>query len=119
MAERGVQTGYKKGLWAEWRAAAYLRLRGYKLRARRYKTPLGEIDLVVERAGTLVFVEVKLRATLDVAAEAIDARNQRRVRAAAELYLQAYPQYTQHDMRFDALILTPGRAIAHLEAAWM
>ena len=119
MADRRVLTGYKKGLWAELRAAAYLRLRGYKLRARRYKTPLGEIDLVVERAQTLVFVEVKLRSTLDGAAEAIDARNQKRVRAAAELYLQAHPQYTGHDMRFDALILTPGRDIAHIEAAWM
>lgn len=119
MTKRAGQTGYRKGIWAEWRAAAYLRLRGYKLRARRYKTPLGEIDLVVERARTLVFVEVKLRATLDGAAEAIDGRNQRRVRAAAELYLQEHPQYNDHDMRFDALILTPGRAIAHLEAAWM
>ena len=119
MAGRRLTSGYQKGIWAEWRAAAYLRLRGYKLRARRYKTPLGEIDLVVERGQTLVFVEVKLRGSLDGAAEAIDLRNQRRVRAAAELYLQAHPQYNHHDMRFDALILTPGRAIAHLEAAWM
>lgn len=119
MTERATPTGYKKGLWAELRAAAYLRLRGYKLRARRYKTPLGEIDLVVERGQTLVFVEIKLRTTLDDAAEAIHLRNQKRVRAAAELYLQQYPQYNNHDMRFDALILTPGRDIAHLEAAWM
>lgn len=119
MTDRAIVTGHKKGLWAELRAAAYLRLRGYKLRARRYKTPLGEIDLVVERAQTLVFVEVKLRRTLDGAAEAINLRNQKRVRAAAELYLQAYPQYNNHDMRFDALILTPGRDIAHIEAAWM
>lgn len=119
MADRPIPTGYKKGLWAELRAAAYLRLRGYKLRARRYKTPLGEIDLVVERGQTLVFVEVKLRTTLEGAADAIHIRNQKRVRAAAELYLQQYPQYNNHDMRFDALILTPGRDIAHLEAAWM
>lgn len=118
MARRPPDTGYQKGLWAEWRAAAYFRLRGYRILVRRYKSKLGEIDLIVEKSGLLVFVEVKLRRTLDDAAEAIHFRNQSRVRAAAELYLQANPQYTGHDMRFDALIMTPGRQLSHLEAAW-
>ncbi len=112
-------TGYKKGLLAEWRAAAYLRLRGYKILAKRYKTKGGEIDLVALRGNVLVFAEVKQRADYATGAEAIHARNQARVRHAAELYLQAYPQYADCDMRFDALIITPGRLVTHLEAAWM
>lgn len=112
------KTGHQKGLWAELRAAAYFRLRGWRILARRYKTAQGEIDLVVERGTMLAFVEVKLRPTLVEGAEAIHFRNQQRVRAAAELYLQANPQYNNHDMRFDALVITPGRQLSHLEAAW-
>lgn len=112
-------SGYKKGLLAEWRAAAYLRLRGYKILARRYKTKSGEIDIVASRGQWLIFAEVKQRVDYATGVQAIHTRNQLRVRHAAELYLQAHPQYTGHDMRFDALILTPGRDIAHLEAAWM
>lgn len=112
-------TGHRKGLLAEWRAAAYLRLRGYKILAKRYKTRGGEIDLVALRGTMLVFAEVKQRADFATGAEAIHARNQSRVRQAAELYLQAHPQYADCDMRFDALIITPGRLVTHIEAAWM
>jgi putative endonuclease len=112
-------TGHKKGMLAEWRAAAYLRLRGYRILVRRYKTRAGEIDIVALRGNLLVFAEVKRRRDMATGAEAIHARNQLRVRQAAELYLQAHPQYNDCDMRFDALIVTPARLVTHIEAAWM
>jgi putative endonuclease len=111
-------TGHQKGLWAELRAAVYLRLKGYKILDMRFKTPVGEIDIVARRGNMLVFVEVKLRATESEGAEAIHARNQSRVTRAAELYLQKHPSYNDMDMRFDALIITKGRAFTHIENAW-
>ena len=67
------QVAFRLGLSAESRAAAYLIAKGYRILARRWRSPAGEIDIVARRRGTLVFVEVKARARLDDAAEAGDA----------------------------------------------
>lgn len=112
------KTGYQKGLQAENLAALYMRLKGYRILAKRYKTPVGEIDLVARRGKTVVFVEVKARAKDTDAAEAIHIHNQTRVRRAAELYLQKYPRYTTHDIRFDAVLLSKGRWPRHIVAAF-
>lgn len=111
-------TGYKKGLMAEFKAKIYFRMLGYSILTERFKTPMGEIDIVVKRGNTIAFVEVKMRRTVDEAAEAIHNKNQSRVRNAAELYLQKYPEYTDCEMRFDALVLAPGAWPRHIENAW-
>ena len=113
-----AETGYRRGLFAEKCAAWYLRLKGYDIIAARYRTSVGEIDLVARRARHLVFVEVKHRAALEVAAEAVHRRNQARVRRAAELYLQKHPRYTGFDMRFDAVVMAPGRWPRHIVNAF-
>lgn len=77
------QAALQFGLSAESRATACLLLKGYRILARRFKTPVGEIDIVARRRGTLVFVEVKARKSLDDAAEALTARQQARIIDAA------------------------------------
>jgi putative endonuclease len=111
-------TQYQRGLWAEALAGFYFLLKGYSILKFRFKTHVGEIDLVTKKGKTLVFVEVKLRQTGDIAAESIHAKNQSRVRRAAELYLQKHPQYTGMGIRFDALVLAPGAWPRHIENAW-
>ena len=111
-------TGYQKGIIAENFAKGFFTLKGYTVLAERFKTKLGEIDLVLRKNNTLVFVEVKMRQTIENAAESIDTRNQQRVYAAAELYLQKHPQYTGYDVRFDALVLAPYALPRHIENAW-
>src|SRR5580658_2879428 len=83
---------FKLGLSAESRAAMLLIAKGYRIAARRWKTPFGEIDIVAGRGKTLVFVEVKARASADEAIEAVTERTQRRIVAAAELWLAHHPQ---------------------------
>ena len=61
---------FRTGLSAEARAAAFLTVKGYRILAKRFRTPYGEIDLVARRRNVVVFVEVKARATLDDAAYA-------------------------------------------------
>lgn len=112
------KTGYQKGLWAELRAATYLRLKGYRILEMRYKTRFGEVDIICQKGQTVVFVEVKLRKTQEDAAYAINAKNQQRVRQAAELYLQSHPAYNGYDLRFDALVMGRGMPFAHLENAF-
>jgi putative endonuclease len=111
-------TGHKKGLRAETLAGLYMRLRGYRILAERFKTPVGEIDLVARKGRRLVFVEVKFRETAVAAAEAVHAKNRARVSRAAELYLQKHPEYTGWELRFDVLVLTPWSWPQHIPNAW-
>jgi putative endonuclease len=71
------------GLSAESRAAIFLVAKGYRIVARRWKTPVGEIDIVARRRRALVFVEVKARERADDAAEAVTERSKRRIRGRA------------------------------------
>jgi putative endonuclease len=87
-------------------AAWFLRLKGYRILASRFKTPAGEIDLVARRFGTLVFVEVKARKSGSVA-DAWLAVNDRRITAAADYYLARHPRYVDTDMRYDVIFLAP------------
>jgi len=115
-AQRRV--AFRFGLSAESRAAALLIAKGYRILARRFRTPLGEIDIVARRRGVLVFVEVKARESFDSAAEAIGNRQRSRIIAAAELWLAGHPDDAMHDMRFDVVLVVPGRLPRHLPAAF-
>jgi putative endonuclease len=105
-------------LSAESRAAAYLVAKGYRILARRYRSPVGEADIVARRKGVLIFVEVKARNTLDGAAESLLPRQQRRIAAAASAWLAANPDVANGDIRFDAVLVAPGRIPRHIPAAF-
>jgi len=109
---------FRLGLSAESRAAMLLIAKGYRIVARRFKTPFGEIDIVARRRRALVFVEVKARARADEAAEAVTERGKRRIVAAAELWLAHNPADAQRDIRFDVILVTPGRIPRHVANAF-
>ena len=109
---------FRTGLSAEARAAAYLMAKGYRILAKRFRTPHGEIDLVARRRHLLVFVEVKARATLDEAAYAVTPRQQRRIIDAAQGWLVAHPEHAEFDMRFDVMLIAPRHLPRHLLAAF-
>ncbi len=99
--------------WAAW----WLRLHGWRVVARRVKTPRGEIDLIARRGRTVAFVEVKWRAGAADLALAIDEYRLRRVAAAVEAVAHRYsgPRDT---LRIDVLLLAPGRWPRHIVNAW-
>ena len=99
-------------------AAWWLRLKGYRIVARRYRTAAGEIDLIVRRGRILVFVEVKARADFRIAADAVSPRQQHRIARAAGLFLVARPDLAQLDQRFDALLIVRRTWPRHLPDAW-
>jgi putative endonuclease len=109
---------FKLGLSAEGRAALLLNAKGYRELARRWKSPLGEVDLVMRRGRTIVFVEVKARARLEDAAFAVLPRQQKRIAGAAEAWLAAHPEHAGYDIRFDAVLIAPRRLPHHIEAAF-
>ncbi len=115
-AER--QAAFRVGISAESRAAALLVAKGFRILARRWRSPAGEIDIVARRKHLLVFVEVKARADFDAAAESISPRQQQRIAAAAEAWLAAFGQGSLRDFRFDVILVVPGKMPRHIPAAF-
>ncbi len=112
------QRAFRYGLAAETLAAFRLRLKGYRILARRLKTPGGEADIVARRGGTLVFVEVKARDTLEAAADAIRPVQRRRIAAAARQWLSHHPADMALTIRFDAVQVAPSRWPRHIVNAF-
>ena len=112
------QDAYKLGHKGEGLAALYLRLKSYRILAKRYKTHVGEADLVARRGRSLVFAEVKARKTFEAGLESITAKQKKRVIKAAEYYLMENPKVADLDIRFDAILVCPGFKIKHLQDAW-
>jgi putative endonuclease len=109
---------FRTGLSAESRAAAFLMAKGYRILAKRFRTPQGEIDIVARRRNLIVFVEVKARASLDEAAYAVTPRQQQRIIAAAQGWLMEHPEHADFELRFDAMLIAPRRLPRHLLAAF-
>jgi putative endonuclease len=109
---------FRTGLSAESRAAAFLIAKGYRILAKRFRTPYGEIDLVARRRNLIAFVEVKARANLDDAAWAVTPRQQQRIVNAAQAWLMAHPEHAEFEMRFDAMLVAPKSLPRHLLAAF-
>jgi putative endonuclease len=109
---------FQRGLSAESRAAMLLIAKAYRILARRWKTPFGEIDIIARRRRTLVFVEVKARDNIDEAAEAVTARTQQRIVRAAELWLAHHPEFADAEMRFDVMLVAPGKMPRHIVNAF-
>jgi putative endonuclease len=109
---------FRTGISAESRAAVFLIAKGFRILARRWKSPVGEIDIVARRRSLLVFVEVKARHDLDDAAWSVTERQRSRIVAAAEVWLAQYPDDRIRDIRFDAMLVAPGRIPRHIAAAF-
>jgi putative endonuclease len=109
---------FRTGLSAESRPSAYLMAKGYRILAKRFRTPYGEIDIVARRRNLIVVVEVKARASLDDAAYAVTPRQQLRIIDAAQAWLMAHPEHANFDLRFDAMLIAPRRLPRHRLAAF-
>jgi putative endonuclease len=106
---------YRKGHRGERLAALALMLKGYRILARRHRTKLGEIDLIARRGDLVLIVEVKVRQTLTEAMEALSRTSERRIEAAADLWLARQPDYGRLSIRFDMVAVLPRRWPIHVE----
>ena len=112
------RTNYLRGMIAEIYAMAYLVVKGYRIVAWRYKTPVGEIDIIARRGDVLAFVEVKLRADSESGFYAITPRSQRRIARAAEHFMASGSRFSALFPRFDAIAVS-GFCVRHLDNAWL
>jgi len=109
---------WRFGRWAETGAALSIRCRGYRIVARRFKCPVGEIDIVAQRGNVLSFMEVKARQDLSTAAESLGPRQIQRITRAAEAFLMQRPEWADCDIRFDMILVRPWRLPVHVKDAW-
>lgn len=108
----------ERGRFAETLAAWSCRLLGFRVLAMRYRTPFGEIDLVLRRRSLLVFAEVKARPSLTEALEALRPNQQARLAQAAEIYLRDHPVHSACSIRFDLIAIIPRRWPRRITDAW-
>lgn len=120
MADTGLETRRRnevRGRRAEQIAALFLQLKGYRILARRVRTRVGEIDLVARKGDTLVFVEVKARATLDSGLFALHPAARRRIEAASRVLAPHYAGKCT-TTRIDAVLVRPWALPVHMIAVW-
>lgn len=113
---------YDKGVKAEWAAANWLKLKGYRILETRYKTKFGEIDLIISKNNLIAFVEVKARKDNATALESITPKMRHRITQAAEFYISQH-DVSNYDFRFDVVSVSTGFlgmvTIQHLDNAWI
>jgi putative endonuclease len=109
---------FRRGHTAELLCLWHLRLRGYRILARRFRVPSGEIDLIARRGRVLAAIEVKARADVASAGESISHRQRRRVMRALEHFLALRPDLAALAPRFDVMLVAPGRLPQHVVDAW-
>jgi putative endonuclease len=111
------RAAYIAGLRAETLATLLLRLKFYKILARRYSIREGEIDIIAKRGDVIAFVEVKARATMEDAMTAITPEKRRRFSRAAARWISENPWAANHVLRADAVFVAPGKWPRHVVAA--
>lgn len=112
------QIAEKTGRFAESFAALWLSMKGYHILAQRFRSPVGEIDLIARRGTCLAFVEVKKRTKLEQALAAVTPQSRVRITRAAQIWVAANPGFAQFDLRFDVIALTPRGLPLHLKNAF-
>lgn len=93
-------------------------VKGYRLLGFRLRTPMGEIDILVAKGRTIAVVEVKRRADLASALDAVTLRQRDRLRRAAQSIVSRRPEFGNADVRLDLIALAPGRWPRHIPDAW-
>lgn len=104
----------RQGALAEWIAAGFLMLKGYRLLARRHGGKGGEIDLILTRGSVVIFVEVKARATREAALDAITPAKQRFMRRTVRAWLARNPWAADRTLRADAVLVRGVLRVEHV-----
>lgn len=108
----------RSGRRAEELVALWLMIRGYRILGFRLRTPQGEIDILARKGNVVAVVEVKRRADLATAIDAVTWRQRERLRRAAESLTARRPDLAGLPIRLDLIALAPGRWPRHIHDAW-
>jgi putative endonuclease len=116
-AERG-RLAREAGRRGELVSALWLIAKGYRILGFRLKTRAAEIDLLAMRGDTLAVIEVKRRASLTIALDAVSYDQRQRLRRAGAQIAASRPSFAGASVRLDLMALAPGRLPMHIPDAW-
>jgi len=109
----------KFGRISEYIAILYLMFKGYSILKLRFKHYTGEIDIIVKKGNTVIFIEVKSRKKLDYNYDIVSQRQIFRIKKAASFYLQQNIHYNSScDIRFDLIVISGFWHIEHIKHVW-
>ena len=111
---RAHRRGVRAEIWCAW----WLRCKGYRILAQRYRNRYGEIDIIAERGSVVAIVEVKARNNHAAALEAVNPRQQSRIERATAGFLGTRTNLAEHTVRFDVIAVVPWRWPHHIVDAW-
>jgi putative endonuclease len=115
---KNKRQAWRWGLAAERICIWLLRLKGYQILGQRYKTRVGEIDIIARRWGKISFIEVKARPSLNLGLECISYKQQTRIQNAAQIFLSRMRKKDFNQLRFDVMVVVPWRLPYHIKDAW-
>lgn len=113
-------TNFARGICAERCAQLYLFIKGYRILRTRFKTHVGEIDIIASRHKNLVFFEVKTRTCISDALLAVCPKSQNRIALAAQCFLSqshCRRRFQDYNLRFDVIAVV-GWKFTHIHNAW-
>jgi putative endonuclease len=114
---KGRRQAWRRGRWAETLSITWLRMKGYHILAQDFRLGVGEIDIIAKRGQWLTFIEVKARSR-EATLELVSFRQRARIVRAAEVFVSHRPQLSSLKMRFDVILVEPGRWPKHVLDAW-
>ena len=112
------RNAHRFGVQAERAAALYLRAKGYRILETRYKVRAGEVDIIAQTGGTIVFIEVKRRQSVSDALSALTPRQRNRIIRAAEYWLAKNNLPLSTDCRFDMIVFSAYLVPHHMTNAF-
>lgn len=113
------QKSYWFGIFAEYWVIILFLFKGYKFIARRYKTKLGEIDLIFTKKDDLIMVEVKARKNRSIEiGEVVSYKQYHRILNAAKLFLNKNKKYSNFNVRVDIILVNSVLKIKHIKNVW-
>ncbi|WP_165215995.1 YraN family protein [Affinirhizobium pseudoryzae] len=108
----------RRGRLAEYAAALFLRLKGYRILVMRYRTPSGEIDIIARRGDLVAFVEVKMRQDARNAVDAVGPATQHRIRAASNHWISRQSNAHLLSYRYDIVAMQQWKLPRHFVDAF-
>lgn len=112
------QSSYRFGLLAEAAVILYLRVCGYKILNKRYKTKVGEIDIIARKKKQIIFIEVKARRKEQDIYEVLSSKQQHRITRAASLFLARNKRFAGYKIRFDLITVSAAFRVRHMKNLW-
>ena len=112
------RASYRRGLRAEFWASLFLMLKGYSIVSRRFKTPVGEIDLIARKGTVIAFVEVKARSSVELALDSVSYSSRSRIESAGDWWISRQKDGNLLSWRFDIIAIVPFRLPVHFKDVW-